>query len=71
MTERESSGEAQHLIRASGRSRKVLGKVLFFAGSAVFGGLAVALWDRKTLAAMRRKEEELAVPASSQDEDIY
>jgi len=31
---------------------------LFFAGSAAFGGLAVALWDRKTLTAMQRKNAE-------------
>ena len=45
---------------AAGRSGKFLRAALFFVGSAAFGGLAVALWDRKILASLRGKEGELA-----------
>jgi hypothetical protein len=50
--------------------RKFLRAALFFAGSAAFGGLAVALWDRKTLSSMHRKAAEPSTPPD-QDADIY
>jgi len=56
---------------ASTRTQKLFRAALFFAGSAVFGGLAVALWDRKALTAMRRRETEpVAPPPPGRDEDI-
>ncbi|GGG92566.1 hypothetical protein [Silvibacterium dinghuense] len=38
--------------------RRIGRTLLFFAGSALFGGLAVALWERKTLAEIRKREAE-------------
>jgi hypothetical protein len=48
----------------------MLRAALFFAGSAAFGGLAVALWDRKILTAMRGREEEPPERPRTPDEDI-
>jgi uncharacterized protein involved in exopolysaccharide biosynthesis len=57
---------------APNKTQKLLRAALFFAGSAMFGGLAVALWDRKALTAMRRREaESTAPPAWRDDEEIY
>jgi hypothetical protein len=50
--------------------RKLLRAALFFAGSAACGGLAVALWDRKTLATMHRKAAETSEPPGP-GADIY
>lgn len=71
MVDQESIDRQLDSADDAGRPRRILRTVLLFAGSAVFGGLAVALWDRKTLAAMRRKEEEPVTPARVRDEDIY
>lgn len=38
--------------------RRIGRALLFFAGSALFGGVAVALWERKTIAEIRRREAE-------------
>jgi hypothetical protein len=51
------------------RARRWLRAAVFIAGSAAFGGLAVALWDRKILTAMRGKNGEPA-PPQKYDEDI-
>jgi hypothetical protein len=64
----EAKGPAGTVIKP----RKLLRAALLFAGSAALGGLAVALWDRKTLTAMRRKAAEPApAPPPAPDEDIY
>jgi hypothetical protein len=60
-------GEASTHPRS--RTRRWLRAAVFFAGSAAFGGLAVALWDRKTLAALRGKPAD--VPQPQADDDIY
>ncbi len=39
-----------------GRGLRFLGTGLLIAGSAFFGGLAVALWDRKSLAKLREPD---------------
>ncbi len=54
---------------SSSRARTLLRTVLFFAGSAAFGGLAVALWDRKALTAMRRKDLQ-SPPSTPRNDDI-
>jgi len=54
---------------APSRTRKWLRAAAFFAGSAAFGGLAVALWDRKILTAMRGKGPEPPSPLSDEDVD--
>jgi hypothetical protein len=51
------------------KTRRAVRTVLFLAGSAIFGGLAVALWDRKALTAMRRKEEDTAAPPAWQNNE--
>ena len=51
------------------RTRRWLRAAVFFAGSAAFGGLAVALWDRKALAALRGKPA--GAPPIQPDDDIY
>jgi hypothetical protein len=43
---------------------------LLLAGSAAFGGLAVALWNRNTLSEMHRRPSEPARPLPG-EEDIY
>jgi hypothetical protein len=43
---------------------------LLLAGSAAFGGLAVALWNRKTLSEMHRRPSE-PVRSLPGEEDIY
>ena len=53
------------------RARKLVRAALFFAGSAAFAGLAVALWDRKTLTAMRRRDAEPPEQPRSPDEDFF
>ena len=61
--------------QASAGARKLFRAALFFAGSAAFGGLAVALWDRKTLTAMRRREADTPQPSrnpsSNRDREVY
>jgi hypothetical protein len=52
-----------------GKARRAFRAVLFLAGSAIFGGLAVALWDRKALTAMRRKEAEGDPPPEWQNDE--
>ena len=51
---------------ASHRGFRMLGTGLLIAGSALFGGLAVALWDRKSLAKLRQPPPKH--PATVQDE---
>lgn len=51
-------------------SAKFWKTALFFAGSAAFGGLAVALWNRKTLSEMHRRPSESVRPLPG-EEDIY
>ena len=73
MADRKSVDRA-NLQEPSGvptRARKWLRAAVFFAGSAAFGGLAVALWDRKTLTAMRGKSVEPPTPPNGREEDIY
>jgi hypothetical protein len=52
------------------RARRWLRAAVFFAGSAAFGGLAVALWDRKTLTAMRGRNAEPPPPPQRREEDV-
>jgi hypothetical protein len=55
----------------SGASPAKLWKTaLLLAGSAAFGGLAVALWNRKTLSEMHRRPSEPVRPLPG-EEDIY
>jgi hypothetical protein len=51
--------------------RKLWQTALLLAGSAVFGGLAVAFWNRKELAEMRSRTSENQPQPESRDEDIY
>jgi len=44
---------------------------LLLAGSAAFGGLAVALWNRKTLAEMRKQTPEPPHRTVGREDDIY
>jgi hypothetical protein len=44
---------------------------LLLAGSAAFGGLAVAFWNRKELAEMRSRVSEPGPQPQSNEEDIY
>lgn len=69
MESNEQKNDAEQAQSAPSRARKLLRAAIFFAGSAAFGGLAVALWDRKTLAAMRGRGAEPA--PRERDEDIY
>jgi len=73
MADRKSvdSANQQEPSEAPTRARKWLRAAVFFAGSAAFGGLAVALWDRKTLTAMRGKSVDHAAPPQGREEDIY
>ncbi|HEX3438343.1 MAG TPA: hypothetical protein VHT24_16360 [Pseudacidobacterium sp.] len=45
---------------------------LLLFGSAIFGGVAVALWNQRTLARLREQHAEKSVKPSQSDEDaIY
>ncbi|MBB6145385.1 ferric-dicitrate binding protein FerR (iron transport regulator) [Silvibacterium bohemicum] len=74
-TSPESSAASPEDAPPSRKTQRWLRTALFFAGSAAFGGLAVALWDRKLLTAMRSKDgERNPEPQASErtrDEDIY
>jgi hypothetical protein len=61
------ASDTNHSLEAPARAGKWLRAAAFFIGSAAFGGLAVALWDRKTLTAMRGKTAE---PPPACDEDV-
>ena len=59
----------------SPQSRPVLWRnVLFFAGSAMFGGLAVALWNRRELMQIQRERLNPTLPpaqaAAHSEEEI-
>jgi hypothetical protein len=73
MAERKSVDRVNHQepSDAPSRARKWLRAAVFFAGSAAFGGLAVALWDRKTLTAMRGKSVDHPAAPKGREEDIY
>jgi fatty acid desaturase len=62
--------EAQDPSKTPTRARKLLRAALFFAGSAAFGGLAVALWDRKILTAMRWRDAQPSEQPRPPDEDV-
>lgn len=65
---KEHKGEATTSFTTS-KPGRFLRAALFFAGSAAFGGLAVALWDRKVLTALRGKEgEPPPAPITPEDE---
>jgi len=51
--------------------RKVWQTALLFAGSAAFGGLAVAFWNRKTLAEMRIRTPDPSHRIAGREDDIY
>jgi hypothetical protein len=44
---------------------------LLLAASAAFGGLAVAIWDRKILADMRNRMPEPPQRSAGREDDIY
>jgi hypothetical protein len=51
--------------------RKLWQTVLLLAGSAAFGGLAVAFWNKKTLAEMRNRTPEPSGRPIAREDDIY
>ncbi len=61
-------GAGSHAASAAGRNAPAV-TALLMAGSALLGGIAVALWNRRTLADMRDRRE--AEPLSAADEEIY
>ncbi|HTX40223.1 MAG TPA: hypothetical protein VMD25_00240 [Acidobacteriaceae bacterium] len=60
------SAEDQRQSR-SRRGLRMLGTGLLIAGSALFGGLAVALWDRKSLAKLRQPSHVPQISSSPED----
>ncbi len=59
---------AEHQLHSrSHRSLRMLATGLLIAGSALFGGLAVALWDRKSLARLRQPSPLPPIPPSAED----
>lgn len=58
------ASEETHPPRAGG-----LRTVLLVAGSALLGGLAVVLWNRKTLASLRQPAAEVNRPPVLPDEE--
>jgi len=58
------ASEETHQSRAGG-----LRTVLLVAGSALLGGLAVVLWNRKTLASLRQPAAESNRPPAIPDEE--
>jgi hypothetical protein len=47
----------------------VLGTALLMAGSALFGGLAVVLWNRKALSGLRQTSEPPHKPSPLPDDE--
>jgi hypothetical protein len=60
-------------VRQSDRhsGRKLWQTALLLAGSAAFGGLAVAFFNRKTLAEMRNRTPDPPHRTAGREDDIY
>jgi len=63
------ASQAETPTRQSGR--KLWQTALLLAGSAAFGGLAVAFWNRKMLAELRSQAPEPPYRAVGRENDIY
>jgi hypothetical protein len=47
--------------------RKIVRSGLLMVSSAALGGIAVAIWNRRTLADIRREPDDSPVPPSNED----
>lgn len=73
MTQDNASDGIASQLETSNRNagRKLWRTALLLAGSAAFGGLAVAFWNRKTLAELRKQASEPPLRTVGRDDDIY
>jgi fatty acid desaturase len=67
----ESTRNPENQPVAQKPARKLWSTALLLAASAAFGGLAVAIWDRKTLADMRNRMPESPRRSVGREDDIY
>jgi hypothetical protein len=67
----ETPVDAESLPAAAKPGRKVWRTALLLAASAAFGGLAVAIWDRKILADMRNRMPGPPQRSAGREDDIY
>lgn len=68
---KESTDSAESQPHSVSTGPKVLRTALLLAASAAFGGLAVAIWNRKTLADMRNRMPEPPQRSTGREDDIY
>jgi hypothetical protein len=66
-----TSGKSETESSRQNSDRKFWQTALLLAASAAFGGLTVALWNRKTLADMRNRAPEQPPRAPGREDDIY
>lgn len=59
------------LVTPSKSERKLLRTGLLIAGSALFGGLAVALWNRRALTQLRREVPDSEINPPVEKDAIY
>jgi hypothetical protein len=67
----ESANNAEEKPLPAKAGRKVWRTALLLAASAAFGGLAVAIWNRKILADMRNRSLGPLQPSAGREDDIY
>jgi hypothetical protein len=67
----ESIDDAEKQPSPAKLRKKVWRTALLLAASAAFGGLAVAIWDRKILADMRNRMPEPPQRTTGREDDIY
>jgi hypothetical protein len=67
----ESPTDADSQTLPAKPASKAWRTALFLAASAAFGGLAVAIWDRKILSDMRNRMPEPPQRSAGREDDIY
>jgi hypothetical protein len=67
----ETPDDTQNQVPLAKQGRWAWRTALLLAASAAFGGLAVAIWDRKTLADMRNRMPEPPQRSVGREDDIY
>ena len=66
-----SANHSENPDAAPRKSLRFIGTTLLIAGSAIFGGLAVVLWNRKALSGLRQVSVEPQKPSPlADDEDV-
>jgi hypothetical protein len=59
------------LLSAGSKSSGIARAAMWLGGSALFGSLALVLWNRRALKSMHEASEVLEEPVIFSDDDIY